>query len=380
VAGTVRAALEEGEVVMIGARLDAATLEELATGARQRLVLASLPTGDVTGTLARLGELLPDRTRLARLLAGVMVQRLVRRLCPACAEDQVVSELPEPQQHLLHDMPTAHVRRAVGCAECRDTGYRGRLAIAGVLPITSELRDALMKGAPAAQLMRVAREQGFQALWDAGLRRVLDGTTTLAELLDTVRSPTDDGGGPPQEDIDALLTQLLGESMQGDAHLPDASLAAPITEGSLGVVIDPIDETPASQVAAPTTAPATGGGALRVLIVDDDSAARRALAQVLTAAGLQVLQAADGVSALAFARRLRPDLVLTEIALPGLDAIGLVTALKEDTDAPMVVVHTEQEDDALDAWLIESGARAVVRRDVAGAELVARLLAIRDKG
>jgi DNA-binding NarL/FixJ family response regulator len=72
-------------------------------------------------------------------------------------------------------------------------------------------------------------------------------------------------------------------------------------------------------------------------------------------------------------KRLRPDVVLTEVAVPGLDAIGLLEALAGDPSAPVVVVHTEQADDALDAWLHEAGARAVLRRDTPMDALVARL-------
>jgi two-component system response regulator TctD len=110
-----------------------------------------------------------------------------------------------------------------------------------------------------------------------------------------------------------------------------------------------------------------------VLVVDDDASARRALAHDLTKAGVQVLQAADGVAALAYVKRLRPDVVLTEVTLPGLDAIGLLAAFADLESAPVVVVHTEQKNDALASWLREAGAGAVLPRGLPAVELVARL-------
>ena len=113
--------------------------------------------------------------------------------------------------------------------------------------------------------------------------------------------------------------------------------------------------------------------ALRVLIVDDDVVARRTLARELATGGIEVLEAADGEAALAFVKRLQPHVVLTEVALPKLDAIGILTALASDREAPMVVVRTEQTNGAMDGWLREAGAADVLKRGVETGPLVARL-------
>jgi CheY-like chemotaxis protein len=113
--------------------------------------------------------------------------------------------------------------------------------------------------------------------------------------------------------------------------------------------------------------------AFQVLVVDDDGAARRALAHDLAEAGLLVLQAADGVAALAYVKRLHPDVVLTEAALPRLDAIGMLAALAGLESAPVVVVRTEQRNDALASWLREAGAGAVLPHALPAVELAARL-------
>ncbi len=357
VAAAARAALVvQGTALIIGAPLDAPTMEHLGTpGGRAHLVIASLGTSDMPSTLSRLSELHEDRARLAEMLVGVVAQRLLRRLCTACAAPQLVSELPEQQQQLLFGLPMAKLHRPVGCATCRNTGYNGRMAIAEVVPMIPPVRAALAGGATQAELAHAARENGMTTLWDSGMSRVLDGLTSLSELLDTVAPPVEDGGAAPQEDIDALLAQLLGSP-----HMqPGAASQA---------------TSPAATPVAPATAPeAVPGGPLRVLLVDDDAAARRALAHDLAEAGFRVLQVADGTAAVSFAKRLRPDIVLTEVAIPRLDVIAMLGALASG-DAPLtVVVHTAQDDEALRSWLREAGARDVLQRDMPTVALAERL-------
>lgn len=102
-------------------------------------------------------------------------------------------------------------------------------------------------------------------------------------------------------------------------------------------------------------------------------ATRRTLAGELRALGVQVTEVADGAAALEYAQRLQPDVVLTEIALPKLDAVGIVQALRAVGPRPVVVVHTSQEDQALHAWLRDAGARDVLSRTLSAEAIVKRL-------
>jgi general secretion pathway protein E len=361
----------EGGALVLGAPLDALTLAqcdpELGV---QRLVLAPIASTDAPAAVGRLRKLHLDRDRLADTLSGVIAQRLVRRLCDACAVSQRVADLPEQQRHLVDGLPTAKMRRPEGCGACRGTGYLGRSAIVEVLAVTPDLRDAIAREANEAELAALLRANGMPSLWDSGLHRVLEGETSLAELLDILPAPVASGGGAPQEDIDALLSQLLGSPLVPARPRKPAPVRA--AEPEAAVVDDDVaPETAAEAAAEPTRHRAPG--VVRVLLVNDDAVVRRALAQSLTAAGLHVLQVADGNAAVAFVRRLHPDVVLTEVALPGLDAIGMLGALAGDAAPPAVVVHTEQADDALDAWLREAGAGDVLRHDLPVDDLVRRL-------
>ena len=85
---------------------------------------------------------------------------------------------------------------------------------------------------------------------------------------------------------------------------------------------------------------------------------------------------ADGEAAVAYAKRLRPDIVLTEVALPRLDALGVLAALASGATPVTVAVHTAQDDEGLTTWLKEAGARAILRRDMPFTDLVRELHAL----
>ncbi len=163
-------ALEAGAVI-VDLPSDRAALETVLATDVPRLVVASVDAIDLV-------DIGGPRT------IGVIAQRLVRRLCKACATPQPLGELPEAQRSLLSELPTAGLRQAVGCDRCRGTGYAGRT---------------------------IVMEIGVPTLWDSGLRHVVEGTTTLGELLDVVSPPRDRAtAAVQQDDIDALLSQLLG--------------------------------------------------------------------------------------------------------------------------------------------------------------------------
>ena len=369
-ASTVAAAMTGPEAVLvIAAPLDEATLAQcLSEKGRTRFTIGTLRTPTVAASVARLLALSPDAGGLAAALRGVMVQRLLRRLCDACAAPLAVGELPELQQRLLYGLPAAKLRRPVGCPACRNTGYRGRTAIAAVVEVNATLAEAVTRGVTEAEFAGVARAEGMTTIWDAGIRRVLDGVTSLAELLDHATPPATGESAAPQQDIDALLSQLLGSPQMQPGAAPARAEGAATASVSA-------DAAPAARM--PRMSAQHEQSALpRLLLVDDDPAARRRLAAELTAEGFIVIEVADGDAALAYAKRLRPDLILTEVALPKLDATGLLDALASYGRAPPVVVCTAQTDDALHAWLRDAGARDILSRDLPVRELAERLRAI----
>jgi type IV pilus assembly protein PilB len=314
---------QDPDVVLVGEIRDGETagiaIKASMTG---HLVLSTLHTNDAPSAVARLLDVGADRVAVSSALKGVVAQRLIRRLCQQCALPLALADLPLDQQALLADRDGSQLRRSVGCAACRHTGYRGRTVLAEILFGTTELQQAVARGA-LEELPALAAKGGMRSLWSAGLDLVTAGTTSLHELLDNVAAPLV-GETKAQADVDALLKKLLPQR----------------------------EATPMPRAAQPKTG-------RRVLIVDEDRAARQSTREILERDGWSVIEASDGETALAYVRRLRPDLVVAELTLARLDGIGLVQALKAE-QGPRTVIHTGQTDDALLQWAQEAGAAAVV--------------------
>jgi type II secretory ATPase GspE/PulE/Tfp pilus assembly ATPase PilB-like protein/CheY-like chemotaxis protein len=357
---------QDPDVVLVGEIRDGETagiaIKASMTG---HLVLATLHTNDAPSAIARLLDIGSDPGALSGAVKGIVAQRLVRRLCADCSVPIPLAELPIDQQMLLMGKKTDKLRRAVGCRSCRNTGYRGRMVVAEVMVVPQEMQRAIARGADVPDLADLAKKGGMQCLWEAGVERVLAGHTSMHELLDNIAAPVEDTSAA-QADIDSLLSQLLPSV--GSAPSAPAAPSPPATV--------PVSATSSRPPASPAAAAraATRGGA-RVLVVDDDRAARQELRALLAREGFGVIEAADGEAALSYARKLRPDFVVTEVALPRLDAVGLIQALQEGAEPPAVLVLTGQTDDALVDWLRELGAVDVLAKPADAASLAARLSA-----
>jgi Tfp pilus assembly pilus retraction ATPase PilT/CheY-like chemotaxis protein len=325
---------QDPDVVLVGEIRDAETagiaIKASMTG---HLVLSTLHTNDAPSAVGRLADIGADLSALSGALKGIVAQRLVRRLCSECSIPVAASELPAEQQVLLTGKRTDKLRKPVGCAACRGTGYRGRMVVPEVLVVTPEIQRAIARKANRSELEDLARQGGMHTLWGAGINRVLAGTTSLHELLDNVSAPTTDAAAS-QTAIDQLLREMRPK------HKATGSAASP-------------NAAPPLQLAS---AHIPGKEAKRVLVVHEMRDTRRSLRLALEAQGLGVIEAADGESALAYARRLRPDAVVTEVAVPRLDGFGLLQSMRADSDAAAVFIYTEQTDSALLAWGLELGA------------------------
>jgi type IV pilus assembly protein PilB len=177
------------DVVLIGEIRDHETsqiaIEAALTG---HLVLSTLHTNDAPSAIVRLTEMGVEPFLVGSALDCVLAQRLARRLCSKCREEYT------PDRDALvsarfpwedgAELPTFY--RAVGCSACAKTGYRGRLALHEVMPVTEEIERLTVERASAVEIGRVAREQGMQTLRDDGMAKVLAGVTTLEEILRVV--------------------------------------------------------------------------------------------------------------------------------------------------------------------------------------------------
>ncbi|MBV9992283.1 MAG: type II secretion system ATPase GspE [Alphaproteobacteria bacterium] len=173
------------DIMMIGEIRDLETAQIAVQAALTgHLILSTLHTNDAASAVTRLMDMGVEDYLLTSTINGVAAQRLVRTLCIHCRESyEPVAELAE-KMHL----PSGRLWRAVGCAHCNHTGFKGRSSIVEVLPLTNELRRELLKSGDAEALQRVAVDGGMQTMRAHGLKKAAAGLTTVEEVLRATRS------------------------------------------------------------------------------------------------------------------------------------------------------------------------------------------------
>lgn len=188
-AAGVRALLrQDPDVIMVGEIRDLATAEMAVQAALTgHLVLSTLHTSDAPGAISRLLELSVPAYLIRATLRGVMAQRLVRTLCPHC---RAPAELDERDwQALVHPFrvrPPVQVMAPVGCLECRDTGFLGRIGLYELLSLNERLQALIDHQPDAGSLRQAAVQEGMRTLRIAGARQVARGLTTVQEVLRVV--------------------------------------------------------------------------------------------------------------------------------------------------------------------------------------------------
>jgi len=176
------------DVVLLGEIRDGETaqiaIEAALTG---HLVLSTLHTNDAPSAITRLIEMDIEPFLVGSAIDCVVAQRLARRLCSKCREEY--QPMPAEVLRFVPDhvgpLPTLH--RAVGCSACSNTGYKGRLALHEIMPVTEEIERLAVQRASSAEIARVAQQSGMQTLIMDGWAKVLAGQTTIEELLRVVK-------------------------------------------------------------------------------------------------------------------------------------------------------------------------------------------------
>jgi len=170
-------------VVMIGEMRDLETAEiAIRAALTGHLVFSTLHTNDAIGGITRLIDMGIEPFLVSTAVRAFIAQRLVRRLCDECKTP--ASYPPEHLEALGVTCPPGRtIYKAVGCDACRQTGYQGRTAIFEVCMISPRLQEMIAKNHSQADLQAVAVEEGMQYLRENGWARVLEGVTTLEEVL-----------------------------------------------------------------------------------------------------------------------------------------------------------------------------------------------------
>jgi type II secretory ATPase GspE/PulE/Tfp pilus assembly ATPase PilB-like protein/ActR/RegA family two-component response regulator len=365
---------QDPDVVLVGEIRDRETaniaIQASLTG---HLVLSTLHTNDAANAVTRLVDIGIEPYKIAASLRGVVAQRLMRRLCPACKEVWVESIPPQLSAWLPKGTP---LYRAVGCSECAMTGYKGRFSIVEVLTVTPEVERAISDGATADKIAEVGRGGGLRGLWESGVVHILRGESSIDELMRVVDVPFE------------------------EEEAARAPAAMRVATGAPAPVAEPPRRAPAPAPAAPAppTAPAApparvdtfelldhidakrpvSGVSRKVLLVDDEDALRRVMKDLLEREGYIVSEARDGVQALDQVDRFGPDVIVLDLNLPGLDGYGVLSHLRSrpaTADIPVVVLTAKSDEDN-EVRVFQLGADDFLTKPFRARALSARLDAV----
>jgi general secretion pathway protein E len=177
---------QDPDIIMVGEIRDLATAEMAIQAALTgHLVFSTLHTNDSVGAVTRLADLGVPSYLIAATVIGVLAQRLARTLCPACKvrDDDTSREILDEVAKPWRLAGGVRAYKAVGCLECRHTGYRGRAGLYELLLMSDAARAAVHPLLDATALRRAAVKEGLRPLRLAGAMKVAEGLTTLEEVL-----------------------------------------------------------------------------------------------------------------------------------------------------------------------------------------------------
>ncbi len=320
-ASALRAILrQDPDVILVGEIRDGETaaiaVQASMTG---HLVLTTLHTNDAASAIARLVDIGVERPAISATLRGVIAQRLVRRVCPHCAEK--VTAPNEDERRLAKLYGVQPVTRAAGCPRCGQSGFMGRLAILEIMALTPALQEMISRGATAPEIQKAAMQAGMRTLRASALQRVLDGETTLQEV-----------------------ERVVGDT--GEEAAPEST--------------EPASDVP------------------RVLVVDDDPVCRKVAHQQLMKNGFDVVECESGEDAIALLQvDDRIGLVVLDLGLPGMQGEDVLRAMRGSpaTANVPVIVLTGSPDPDLEVHLMEEGADDYIHKPLEPRRFITRVRA-----
>ena len=333
---------QDPDIVMVGEIRDNETASIACQAAQTgHLVLSTLHTNDAASAVVRLLDLGIEAFLISASLIAVVGQRLVRSVCKEC-------KVPEPlSPQILRRLPP-HIRedkeatfwKGAGCEACQYTGYSGRLGLFEILTITPSLREIIAPDVPAPILKKAAEREGFQNMTVDGIRKALQGLTTIEEVFRVA---------PPE------AAEVLQE---------------PIVEPSVSEEIE--TEEPSSEEPLPSI---TSAKPKKILVADDNEIILRVVRNILETGGYLVVTAENGLEALRLALQEKPDLIVTDYLMPKMDGITLVKKLKAQlrTRYIPIIMLTAKEEEDFEVKGIDAGADVYLTKPVNAKGLMARV-------
>jgi type IV pilus assembly protein PilB len=176
---------QDPDVILVGETRDLETAQiSVRAALTGHLVFSTLHTNDCPSTVARLVDMGVPPFLVASSLVLILAQRLGRKVCKDCKEPYEIDEdTLKPYGHQPTGLGRVTIYKGKGCTVCNFTGMKDRVALYEVMTMSPELRAMILKGGQAAELRALAQSQGMRTLRQAGLVKVLEGTTTVEEVL-----------------------------------------------------------------------------------------------------------------------------------------------------------------------------------------------------
>ncbi|MCC6766655.1 MAG: Flp pilus assembly complex ATPase component TadA [Deltaproteobacteria bacterium] len=337
---------QDPDVILLGEIRDKETagiaFQAASTG---HLVLSTVHTNDAAGAVTRLLDLGLEPYAIASALNLVVAQRLVRQLCPACAKP---IDLDPGMRCQLHLEEGATVKQAAGCAQCRHQGYRSRMGVYEMLPMTGAITKLIEAGAGESMVRQQARSEGAHSMLEDAVEKIRAGVTSVEEVQRVVQI------------ADAGNAQCPGcrkEIAEDYSVCPHCSKVLRASCGGCAKPLNPewvrcpyCGASSEADGAASVEAPAERRS-FKALVVDDTATIRDVVRHTLEHSdlGLAVVTAEDGPQALEIAGRERPDIVILDISMPGMDGFEVCRRLRSEMRTAFVPVlmltaHDSEDD------------------------------------
>lgn len=357
-ASALRAILrQDPDVVFVGEIRDLETSEMAAQASLTgHLVLATLHTNDAVAAIRRFLDLGLDRTTVADTLRAALAQRLLRRVCPDCAQP-VTDPLTAVERHLEKTYGVRPTVRAMGCDACAQQGYRGRVPVMELFVTSPTVQRMILEGASAPVIREQVREEGMMTLLEGALQRVRDGETTLEEVARVVGEESE---SPRSATAHAESGQIATSATPAPRPAPPPAPKPTIQAVSAPELDDDEDAPP------------------HILVVDDDGASRAIARGLLEKEGYRVSEAADGSEGLVMlARGEAFNLMVLDLDMPTLGGRETLRAVRGavSTAGLPVVVLTGTEDPGAEIELMEQGADDYIRKPIDPPRFVTRVKA-----
>ena len=174
---------QDPDIIMIGEIRDRETaaiaVQASITG---HLVVSTLHTNNAVGTLNRMADMGVERYLIADSVVGVIAQRLVRKLCSHCKKMRPATS-EEKRVLRMNTQEDVNVYEPCGCDFCSHTGYYGRIGVFEIMEVNDEIRELIAENGTTEELERAARNSGMRTLRENGINYVLNGTTSVEEML-----------------------------------------------------------------------------------------------------------------------------------------------------------------------------------------------------